>query len=88
VRSTGRVEPLTVPAVELAVITHHGPHHDIDRSYGTLGTYVAEHALGIDGPLHEFYAVGARETADQQLWRTEIGWPIFHTGPHPSATRR
>jgi hypothetical protein len=46
---------------------------------------VAEHALGVEGPLREFYVVGSHETADQTLWRTEIGWPIFHTGPDPSS---
>jgi hypothetical protein len=44
---------------------------------------VAEHALGVDGPLREFYVVGSHETADQTRWRTEIGWPIFDTAPGP-----
>jgi effector-binding domain-containing protein len=81
-----RVTRLTVPAVELAVITHHGSHDDVDRAYGALGSYVAEHALGVDGPLREFYVVGAHDTADQTLWHTEIGWPIFHTGADPSTS--
>ena len=81
VQPTGRVAPLTVPAVEVAVITHLGSHHDADRSYGTLGAYVAEHALGAGGPLREFYLVGARDTSDEELWQTEIGWPILRTGP-------
>jgi len=85
IRPTGRVAPLTVPAVELAVITHLGSHHDVDRAYGSLGAYVAEHALGVEGPLREFYVVASHETADQTLWRTEIGWPIFHTGPGPAS---
>jgi DNA-binding transcriptional MerR regulator len=85
IRPTGRVAPLTVPPVELAVITHLGSHHDVDRAYGALGAYVAEHALGVEGPLREFYVVGSHETADQTSWQTEIGWPIFHTGPHPSS---
>jgi DNA-binding transcriptional MerR regulator len=80
VRPAGRVTSLTVPAVELAVISHTGSHSDVDISYGALGKYVADHALGVDGPLREFYVVGAHETADQMLWQTEIGWPIFHTG--------
>jgi effector-binding domain-containing protein len=84
VRPTGRVASLTVPPVELAVITHPGSHQDVDRSYGSLGAYVTEHALGVDGPLREFYTVGSHETADQAQWRTEIGWPIFQTGPAPS----
>ncbi len=84
VRPVGRVSSLIVPAVELAVITHAGSHSDIDLSYGALGKYVAEHALGVDGPVREFYVVGAHETADQALWETEIGWPIFHTGADPT----
>ncbi len=81
VRPTGRVAPLTVPAVEVAVITHTGSRHDADRAYGSLGSYVAEHALAAGGPLREFYVVGARDTADEERWRTEIGWPISRTGP-------
>jgi DNA-binding transcriptional MerR regulator len=84
VRPTGRVAAVTVPPVEVALITHLGSHHDVDRSYGALGAYVAEHALGVDGPLREFYVVGARETADEALWRTEIGWPVFQTATSPS----
>lgn len=81
IRPSGRVAALTVPAVEVAVISHIGSRHDVDRAYGSLGSYVAEHALGVDGPLREFYVVGAHDTDDETLWRTEIGWPICHTGP-------
>ena len=84
VRPTGRVAPITVPAVEVALITHLGSHQDVDRSYGALGAYVAEHALGIDGPLREFYVVGPQDTRDEALWRTEIGWPVFQTAAGPS----
>jgi len=24
--------------------------------------------------------IGPHETTDENQWRTEIGWPIFHTG--------
>ena len=84
VRPVGRVLPLTVPAVELATIIHHGPHADMDRSYGALASYVTQHALAVDGPIREYYLTGRRDTADPAEWRTEIGWPIFHTGPDPS----
>jgi hypothetical protein len=47
---------------------------------------VAECALGVEGPLREFYTVSSDETADQALWRTEIGWPIFRAGPVFSST--
>jgi DNA-binding transcriptional MerR regulator len=83
VRPVGRVTLLTVPAVELATIVHHGPHTGIDRAYGALASYVTQHALAVDGPIREYYLTDRRGTADEAQWRTEIGWPIFHTGPGP-----
>jgi DNA-binding transcriptional MerR regulator len=77
--TSGRVLPFTVPARELATTVHHGPHDDIDVTYGALGSYVTEHALGVAGPVSEVYLVGPRDTADETAWRTEIGWPVFRT---------
>jgi DNA-binding transcriptional MerR regulator len=77
--TSGRVRPFVVPAAELAITVHRGPHDDIDVSYGALGTYVTEHALGLVGPVHENYLVGPRDTDDSTAWRTEIGWPVFRT---------
>jgi DNA-binding transcriptional MerR regulator len=76
----GRVAPRTIPAAELAVIVHAGPHHDVDRSYGALARYVAEHTVPVDGPVREYYLVGWQDTPDESAWRTEIGWPVFGTG--------
>jgi DNA-binding transcriptional MerR regulator len=76
----GRVSPLTIPAAELAVITHEGSPADVDRAYGVLATYVSRHALAIDGSIREYYLVGRRETDDVAQWRTEICWPVFRTG--------
>jgi len=78
-RPIGRVGSLVVPAAELAVTVHDGPHTDIDLTYGALGTYVTEHALAVDGPVREYYPVDAHATDDSAKWRTEIGWPIFQT---------
>jgi DNA-binding transcriptional MerR regulator len=86
VRPVGRVEACELPAVELATIVHAGSHADIDRSYGALATYVSDRALGVDGPIRERYLVGRLDTAEEGEWRTEIGWPIFHTGPVTRAT--
>jgi effector-binding domain-containing protein len=80
VRATGRVNGMVVPEVELAVTTHSGAHNGVDLAYGSLAAYVTEHALGVEGPIREYYVVGRHETADENQWRTEIGWPIFHTG--------
>jgi DNA-binding transcriptional MerR regulator len=76
----GRVHPVTLPPVELAVTTHIGEHDDIDVSYGQLGTWVVEHTLAVAGPVRETYLVGPRDTPEPAIWRTEIGWPVFRLG--------
>jgi effector-binding domain-containing protein len=81
VRAIGRVTALVVPEAELALTVHPGPHSgDIDRAYGSLATYVTDHALAVEGPIREYYPVGPHETSEETQWRTEIGWPIFDTG--------
>lgn len=76
----GRVRPATVPAGEFAVIEHHGSTQEIDRSYGALAAYVAEHALAVQGPMREYYVVGPRDTPDSSRWRTQVCWPVFLSG--------
>ena len=78
---SGRVHPVTLPAVELAVATHVGEHDDIDVTYGEVGAWVVANALAVAGPIRETYLVGPRDTADSSAWRTEIGWPVFRVAP-------
>ena len=78
---SGRVHPVTLPAVELAVTTHVGEHDDIDVTYGELGAWVVANALAVAGPVREHYLVGPRDTADPRAWRTEIGWPVCRVAP-------
>ena len=80
-RADGRAEPIELPAVELAVSVHRGSPAQVDRTYGALGTYVAERAFGVAGPIREHYLVSATDTAQEALWRTEVCWPVFRTGP-------
>jgi DNA-binding transcriptional MerR regulator len=75
----GRARSIVIATAELAMTVHRGPHTDVDRTYGALGTYVAEHALGVDGPVRENYLVGRLDTPEESRWETEIGWPIFPT---------
>jgi len=75
----GRVHPATLPACELAVTTHHGEHHDIDVTYGQLGSWV-DNALAWGDAVRETYLVGPQDTDDPSAWRTEIGWPVFRLG--------
>jgi len=75
----GRVAPLVVPAAEVAVTVHEGSFTNLDDTYGALGVYVAMHALGVVGPVREYYLVDARATSDATQWRTQLAWPIFQT---------
>jgi effector-binding domain-containing protein len=79
----GQIESLTLPAGRFAVTVHTGGYDQIDRSYGHLGSYVAEHDDGLPEPIREHYLVGPDRTPHPNDYRTEIWWPIR---PHPAPT--
>jgi hypothetical protein len=66
---------------------HAGPHTGLDRSYGALAAYVAEHALAVPGPIREYYLTDLADTPDHERWRTRIGWPIFRSNVSSRLTR-
>ena len=72
----GRSQLCDVQGGDLAVMTHYGAFADIDRTYGALGTIVAERGIGIEGPIREHYLVTESETDDVSRHRTEVCWPI------------
>ena len=83
VRALGRARPFVVPPAELALTVHRGGHNtDLDRTYGALGAHVAEHELGVDGPVREYYLVDRFKSPHDTQLRTEIGWPIFQAAKH------
>jgi DNA-binding transcriptional MerR regulator len=71
-----RVRLTEIAATEAAVAVHDGPPGDADRTYGALGTVVAERAIGVDGPMREYYPDGFDP---REPHRTEICWPVFRT---------
>jgi DNA-binding transcriptional MerR regulator/effector-binding domain-containing protein len=71
---TGRAELVDIPGADLAVILHEGPFDDLDKAYGALGTFVAERAIGADGPIREHYLVSVAD--DPADLRTEVAWPV------------
>ena len=75
---SGRATVTTIPGVEAAVMLHCGSPADSDQTYGALGTIVAERAIGIEGPLREYFLVPFTEP-DLSRHRTEICWPVFQT---------
>ncbi len=85
-QASGRIEVVELPEIELAVTVHPGPHDDIDVTFGKLGAWVVDHALAVAGPIYETYVVGPRDTPEPNLWRTEIGWPVFPLAPAANTT--
>ena len=69
-----------IPAVEAAVAVHEGAFSEIDRTYAAVGEVVAERAIGIGGPIREYYLVSSADTDDVAKHRTEVCWPVFRTG--------
>ena len=75
----GRARFAEIPAVDAAVAVHDGGLDEVDRTYAALGTEVAERAIGVDGPIREYYLVSALDTDDGAKHRTEVCWPVFRT---------
>jgi DNA-binding transcriptional MerR regulator/effector-binding domain-containing protein len=79
--TTGRVRVREIPGAELAVAVHRGSFDDLDRTYGAVGTYVAEREIGVEGPIRELYVVSPFDTTAESEYRTEVCWPVFRTTP-------
>jgi DNA-binding transcriptional MerR regulator len=72
----GRVVDYDLPPAELAVMLHTGPFGDLDLTYGALGTWVVQRAVGAGGPIRERYLPLGDED-DLLTHHTEVCWPII-----------
>jgi len=75
--SAAGLELLDLPARRVAIALHQGSFDEVDRTYGALGSHVAEHDRTLPEPVREIYLVGPGDTADQADYRTEICWPVI-----------
>jgi DNA-binding transcriptional MerR regulator len=73
------VHVLELAAAEFAVTVHEGPSAELDKTYGALGAFVSERAIGVEGPIRENYLVTTQDLDDEARSRTEVCWPVFHT---------
>jgi DNA-binding transcriptional MerR regulator len=78
-RPVGRTREFIVPAAELVVFRHRGPHDDVDLAYSALGEYATRHEISVDGPLREYYPRFSWDTDDSTQWQTDLCWPIFRS---------
>jgi effector-binding domain-containing protein len=56
-------------------MVHAGPFDDIDRTYGALGTVVAERGIAAAGPIREHYLADGR---------AEVCWPVVGRAVTPA----
>lgn len=74
-----------LPGGRFAVTTHTGTFDDFDRTYGALGSHVAEHDVALPDPIREFYLVGPDTTEDTASHLTEVCWPIADRPIQPTS---
>jgi len=70
------LEAIEIPAAEVAVAVHEGSFADLDQTYGALGTFVAERAIGVQGPIREHYLEQGAESDGPTTQVTEVCWPV------------
>ncbi|MET7773079.1 MerR family transcriptional regulator [Nocardia sp. NPDC005366] len=70
------LEFVELPARRFAIAVHRGPFEDVDRTYGALGSHVAENDTALNEPVREIYLVAPGDTDDPTEYLTEICWPI------------
>ncbi|MFI9505692.1 MerR family transcriptional regulator [Nocardia sp. NPDC052566] len=70
------LEIVEMPGRRFAVAVHTGSFDDFDRTYGALGSHVAEHDTSLREPIREVYLVSPGETDDPTGYITEVCWPI------------
>ncbi|MFI6367344.1 MerR family transcriptional regulator [Nocardia sp. NPDC050630] len=72
---------IELPARRFAIAVHSGPFDDFDRTYGALGSHVAEYDTSLAEPIRELYVLGPGEIEDPNAYRTEVCWPIEQGEP-------
>jgi hypothetical protein len=72
----GGVDLVDLPGGYFAIAVHAGPMTDFDRTYGALGSHVAEYCEVAPGPIRELYRIGPGDVPDPADYRTEVCWPI------------
>ncbi len=76
VEPTLATDSTTIAGGRFAIAVHTGSYRDLDQTYATLGSHVAEHDQLAPGPIREHYLVGPTDTDDESRLRTEVCWPV------------
>ncbi|WP_405487959.1 MerR family transcriptional regulator [Nocardia sp. NBC_00511] len=74
-RNADGASVLELPGRRFAIAVHAGPFTEFDRTYGALGSHVAEHDSALAEPVRERYLIGPGDAAPAD-YRTEVCWPV------------
>ncbi|MFI5731771.1 MerR family transcriptional regulator [Kribbella sp. NPDC051587] len=78
-------ELVDLPGGFFAIGVHAGAMADFDRTYGALGSHVADHCTVAPGSIRELYVVSPGDTPDESSYRTEVCWPIQQLPVSPAS---
>lgn len=80
--TTGPVEPeedvvpTTLPAGEVARLTHTGPYDTLSSSWDRLGRWIGDQGRRPGAALWEVYVTEPTPEADPATMRTDLYWPL------------
>ncbi len=75
-KKSGAVRPVVYPEMNVVSAVHTGPYEKFMESYETLGAYIEDNGLEIDGSAFEFYIVNGNTEPDPNKWQTLIVFPL------------
>lgn len=75
-KSYGTAHRLVLPGGRAVQAMHVGPYDTMERTYGVLQSWMAEHGLLPAAGVWECYLSDPGSEPDQAKWRTKIVWPV------------
>ncbi len=78
-----RVRTLTLPAVDVAVVRHIGPHRDIGKAYEALSAWIGEHGMSLAEGMSETFVCGPHDGAPEDEWQTDVAVRLKAQPPAP-----
>ena len=75
-----RVEPVSLPALEVVQTTYHGDYAGLPHAWGDFIAQIASAAPALREDFLEAYVVGPHESSDPAAWRTQLSVVLAEGG--------
>lgn len=80
----GRVRFRVADAVQVASVTHHGPHSTLRAAHAALAAWMEEHGYAAAGPVRENWLRGSWNEPEPRRWTTVVEVPVAPRAPEPA----